>query len=122
MESDEAMALLFNISAIQLRCSLPEHVSRVNIPLKSVVMLADSDTVALNAALSTSEENSVIKYGGISNATHARLREELLLLIEVRSVPSCAAFCGYVCAADEQHESSVDIESNSSKLLYPCGH
>ena len=88
MESDEAMALLFDVSAIQLRCSLPEDVARVGIPLKSVVLLADSDIVALHAADSNhSQETSAFVYGALKNAPDARLREQLLLLIEVRSAP-----------------------------------
>jgi hypothetical protein len=87
MESDEAMALLFDVPAIQLRCSLPEEVSRAEVPLKSAVMLADSDSVALQAQATSSEHASAVKYGPSETAPDARIREELLLLVEVRSIP-----------------------------------
>lgn len=97
MESDEAMALLFDASAVQLRCSLPEDVARVGIPLKSVVMLADRDTTALHAAAS-SQATSTFEYGALKNAPDARLREQLLLLIEVRSIPlELLRYCLCVC-------------------------
>lgn len=95
MESDEAMALLFDVAAIQLRCSLPEDVSRVEIPLKSVVLLADRATAGLHSLPTSSEQQSALKYGTATSANDARLREELLLLIEVCSafVLNCALQC-----------------------------
>lgn len=83
MESDEAMALLFDVSAIQLRCSLPEDVARVDIPLTSVVLLADSDAVTLRSSVASGDQSSALKYGTAAHSADARLREELLLLIEV---------------------------------------
>lgn len=84
MESDEAMQLLFDVPATHSRCALPEDISRLDVPLKTVVMLPGNDTHALRALTSDSDQLSEAQYGVAAHVLDAQLREGLLLLIEVR--------------------------------------